>query len=78
MRLLAGAPAAPDAPWLGANAALQSAYLEKQAKLWSALLSGRAEALAAPEPGDRRFSHREWREDPYYDYLKQSYLLASR
>src|SRR5688500_2939300 len=78
MRLMAGAPAAPDAPWLAANAALQSAYLEKQAKLWHALMSGRSEALAAPEPGDRRFGHREWRENPYYDYLKQSYLLASR
>src|SRR6185295_2281108 len=77
MRLMASAPAA-DAPWLTANAALQSAYLEKQAKLWSALVAGRGEAVAAPEPGDRRFAHREWSENPYYDYLKQSYLLASR
>ena len=78
MRLMAGAPAAADAPWLATNAALQSAYLEMQAKLWHALMSGRSEALAAPEPGDRRFGHREWRDNPYYDYLKQSYLLASR
>ena len=66
------------APWLAANAALQSAYLEKQARLWMALLSGRSEPVAAPEPGDRRFSHPRWRDDPYYAYLKQSYLLASR
>jgi polyhydroxyalkanoate synthase len=77
MRLLASAPAASDAPWLAANSALQSSYLEKQARLWSTLLSGHTEALAAPEPGDRRFTHRQWRENPYYDYLKQSYLLAS-
>ena len=75
---MASAPAAADASWLSANAALQSAYLEKQAKLWSALLAGRGETVAAPEPGDRRFAHREWSENPYYDYLKQSYLLASR
>jgi polyhydroxyalkanoate synthase len=78
MRLMAAAPAAPDASWLSANAALQSAYLEKQARLWRALVAGRGETVAAPEPGDRRFAHREWNENPYYDYLKQSYLLASR
>ena len=34
--------------------------------------------MASPEPGDRRFAAKEWRENPYYDYLKQSYLLAAR
>jgi polyhydroxyalkanoate synthase len=75
MRVLAMSPAAS---WLGANGALQSSYLEKQARLWNAMLAGRGEALAVPEPGDRRFAHREWRDNPYYDYLKQSYLLAAR
>ena len=78
MRLMASAPAAADTSWLGANSALQSSYLEKQAKLWSALIAGRAEPMISPEPGDRRFAHRQWNENPYYDYLKQSYLLASR
>src|ERR1051325_8714765 len=71
MRLLGTAPATPDAAWLKPNAALQSSYLEQQSPLWNALLSGRSEALIEPRPGDRRFSHREWRENPYYDYLKQ-------
>jgi polyhydroxyalkanoate synthase len=78
MRLLTSAPVAPDASWLAANPALRSSYLEKQSRLWNAMLAGRSETLAAPEPGDRRFSHPHWRENPYYDYLKQSYLLASR
>jgi polyhydroxyalkanoate synthase len=77
MRLMAAAPAAPEATWLTANAALRSAYLEKQAKLWQSLASGRGKAVVKPQPGDRRFAHREWSENPYYDYLKQSYLLAS-
>ena len=34
--------------------------------------------VVAPESGDKRFRAAEWRENPYYDYLKQSYLLASR
>jgi polyhydroxyalkanoate synthase len=75
MRVLATAPA--GAPWLAANASLQSSYLEKQTRLWNALQAGRSEALASPAPGDRRFSHPAWRDNPYYDYLKQSYLLAA-
>jgi len=62
---------------------LQSGYIAKQAQLWSAMLDPQssaralAEPVVAPEPGDRRFASREWRDHPYYSYLKQSYLLAS-
>ncbi len=74
MRLLSAAPA------LGGEfpqrRELQAAYLEKQSQLWSAMLAGRREALV--EDGDRRFSGREWRENAYYDYLRQSYLLAAQ
>ncbi len=58
------------------TAALQSEYLEKQARLWSALVAGRSESVVAPQPGDRRFAAAQWRENPYFDYLRQSYLLA--
>ncbi len=78
MRVLAAAPGAASAPWLPASGALQSAYYEKQSRLWSAMLAGSREAVASVPPGDRRFAHPAWRENPYYDYLKQSYLLASR
>ena len=77
MRIMAGAPAAAAAlPW--GNPSLQQSYFEKQSRLWAALASGKRETLASPEPGDRRFSAKEWRDNPYYDYLKQSYLLAAR
>jgi polyhydroxyalkanoate synthase subunit PhaC len=54
--------------------ALQGEYLEQQKKLWHSLLSGN------PSEGeeDRRFAAREWRENPYYAYLKHSYFLAAR
>jgi polyhydroxyalkanoate synthase len=65
-------------------AALQATYVARQAQLWASMLSGDlrgekggAEAIA-PEPGDKRFAAREWRDNPYYAYLKQSYLLATR
>jgi polyhydroxyalkanoate synthase subunit PhaC len=63
-------------PDLERNQALQASYLEQQAKLWSALLAGKQDALA--DDDDRRFAAREWRENPYYSYLRQSYLLAAR
>jgi polyhydroxyalkanoate synthase subunit PhaC len=59
-------------------AELQSDYAAKQARLWSSMLVDKSEAVAVPEPGDRRFAAKEWRDNPYYAYLKQSYLLASR
>ncbi len=77
MRVLANAPAAAAAlPW--GDASLQRSYYDKQARLWSALASGKRETLAEPAPGDRRFAAKEWRDNPYYDYRKQSYLLAAQ
>src|SRR3954462_8741044 len=63
-------------PQMERNRALQAAYLEQQTKLWSALLAGRNESLV--EDDDRRFAAREWRDNPYYNYLRQSYLLAAK
>jgi len=77
MRLVSGSAM----PWMEAlqpSNSLQAAYLEKQTRLWNSMLAGRREAIADPVPGDRRFAAREWRENPYYDYLRQSYLLAAR
>ncbi len=59
-------------------AALQARYAESQARLWMALLGGKSGTAAiSPDAGDKRFAAREWREDPYYAYLRQSYLLTA-
>ncbi|GAC1572715.1 MAG: class I poly(R)-hydroxyalkanoic acid synthase [Candidatus Elarobacter sp.] len=34
--------------------------------------------VAEPEPGDRRFANEAWSKNPYFDALKQAYLLASK
>jgi len=56
-------------------------YQRDQMSLWLKMFttpgSGSAAPVISPERGDRRFSDREWRENPVFDYLKQSYLLAS-
>ena len=85
MRLMSGAPADGAPAWLGElqrNAAkfgaIQARYLEQQGKLWAALLAGRRETVASAPSGDRRFSSAQWRENAYFDYLRQSYLLAAQ
>jgi len=70
MRLLSAQPE------IERSSALQASYLEQQAKLWSALVAGRNDSLI--EDDDRRFAAREWRENPYFNYLRQSYLLAAK
>jgi polyhydroxyalkanoate synthase len=85
MRVMAGASISPGIPsWLSelqrsaaGAASTQAAYAEKQVQLWAGLVAGRTETVAKAEPGDRRFSGKAWRDNPYYDYLRQSYLLAS-
>lgn len=79
MRLMSEAGAA--GPWMSAlrgSKALQSDYLQRQTRLWSSMLAGRRETVVEATPGDRRFAAPEWRENPFYDYLRQSYLLAAR
>jgi polyhydroxyalkanoate synthase len=86
MRVAAAAPGVAQAvPWLAAiqqgmqqGSSLHASYVEKQSKLWTSLVSGRGADPVAPDPGDRRFAARAWRDNPYFDYLKQSYLLAAR
>ncbi|HEX7052507.1 MAG TPA: class I poly(R)-hydroxyalkanoic acid synthase [Burkholderiales bacterium] len=74
MRLFGAAPALVDE--FPRQQALHAAYLEKQSQLWQAMLAGRRETLI--EDGDKRFASREWHDNPYYDYLRQSYLLAAQ
>ena len=53
------------------------------ANLWgqaAARMAGQepGEPVAAPAPGDRRFGHAAWTENPVLDMVKQSYLLTQR
>ncbi len=63
-------------------AALQARYFQLHAALWQSALTreaGRdATPIAPPDRGDRRFSSAEWQRVPWFDYLRQSYLINSR
>ena len=51
-------------------------------RLWQStsrrMLGQEADPVAVPERGDRRFKDPAWSENVLFDYIKQSYLLASR
>ncbi len=61
---------------------LNQRYAEKWGRLWTNVMqraSGQeVEPVVAPEKGDRRFHAPEWKEIPYFDFLRQSYLLNAR
>ena len=61
---------------------LQREYLKQVWRVWNAMFlqtfSGGAHADIALAKGDKRFKDASWRELPYYDLLKQTYLLGSR
>lgn len=61
---------------------LQLAYYQQQMELWMGLLarvnSQNNEAPANSHYPDRRFRGAEWRDNPYYEFLKQQYLINAR
>ena len=61
-------------------AARFASYQKQQADLWLSFLNPSIDKpwpIIAPLPGDRRFHGKEWKENPLFDYIKQSYLVAS-
>ena len=60
---------------------LQLNLWENYTKLFTATCEKMAgvetEPVARPRPGDKRFKHAAWEENPMLDFVKQSYLLFS-
>jgi polyhydroxyalkanoate synthase len=71
----------PPSAWIDPAAAAQltERYNRRVEALWERVLAGNAAAPAAERPaadaGDRRFAAKEWREQPYFAWLLDSYLL---
>ncbi len=51
--------------------------LEITANAWPRMLGGEVPEVARPEPGDKRFADRGWEANPYFNALKQGYLLTT-
>ncbi len=74
---------------MGALAADPGTVMQRQFNLWgdyaklmatmSRRMAGEAVKPAIePEPGDKRFAHTAWRENPMLDFVKQSYLTYAK
>ncbi len=61
---------------------LQNRYYRRQLELWAAYAQPESGAPpqppVQPEAADRRFRAPEWRNQPYFEYLAQSYLLTGQ
>jgi polyhydroxyalkanoate synthase subunit PhaC len=60
----------------------QSAITSQMMALWGNTLrkmnGEEPPPVAAPDPRDARFKDPEWSENPYFDFLKQAYLVTTR
>jgi len=54
-----------------------NSYLNLWAGTANKMLGKETQTVAAPEKGDRRFKHEAWDDNPFFDFIKQSYLLAA-
>ena len=59
----------------------QGELMRRYTALWAATLKRmtgeESEPVAEPEPGDNRFRDPDWSRNPFFDFLKQAYLLTS-
>ncbi len=62
--------------------AAQAALTTQFADLWAATLhrlqGEKAEPIAPPDASDKRFADAAWRDNPYFDFIKQAYVLTTR
>jgi polyhydroxyalkanoate synthase len=66
----------------GRLAEIQKRYYQRHLELWMDMARGidtsAHQPVAVPDQGDRRFRAPEWQQLPFFDYLKQAYLINSR
>jgi polyhydroxyalkanoate synthase len=62
---------------LHAQTALFSRYMDLWASSIRRLGGDAVEDVAKPEPGDRRFADPEWKENQFFNFLRQTYLITS-
>ncbi|MEO8204152.1 MAG: class I poly(R)-hydroxyalkanoic acid synthase [Betaproteobacteria bacterium] len=53
-------------------------YMKLWQSSWMRMFGGETQPVAAPAKGDSRFRDEEWQSSFIFDFIKQSYLIASR
>ncbi|CAM3820275.1 class I poly(R)-hydroxyalkanoic acid synthase [Vibrio aquimaris] len=58
---------------------IQAEWWQQQLQIWqNVALAQNGETVVEAEKGDKRFSDEEWKNDVFYNFIKQSYLLFSQ
>ncbi|MGF1740216.1 class I poly(R)-hydroxyalkanoic acid synthase [Vibrio profundum] len=58
---------------------MQTQWWEQQLQIWQNIaIAGNSKSFVEPEKGDKRFSDEAWKNDAFYSFIKQSYLLFSK
>ena len=63
---------------LEAQTALTMNFINLWASTLQRFLGAPAALVATPDRQDKRFSDAEWRDNPYFDLIKQAYVLTTR
>jgi polyhydroxyalkanoate synthase subunit PhaC len=61
-----------------AQTALTTRFVDLWATTLQRLQGETAEPIAPPESSDKRFADAAWRDNPYFDFIKQAYVLTTR
>lgn len=61
-----------------AQAKLSQDMVELWGRTYKRFLGEQVAPIAKPSPGDPRFNDKEWTENPFFDFLKQAYLLTGK
>jgi polyhydroxyalkanoate synthase subunit PhaC len=61
-----------------AQAALTRQFVDLWASTLHRLQGEQAPPVAAPDAADKRFADPAWRDNPYFDFIKQAYVLTAR
>lgn len=61
-----------------ANMQLWMQHMQLWQNISQQMMGQKTEAVVEPEKGDRRFKDTDWDTNPFFDFIKQSYLITSR
>ncbi len=61
-----------------AQAALTKQFIDLWGSTLQRLQGEQAPPIAAPDAADKRFADPAWRDNPYFDFIKQAYVLTTR
>jgi polyhydroxyalkanoate synthase len=61
-----------------AQTALSKQFVDLWASTLQRLQGEQAPPVAAPDATDKRFADAAWRDNPYFDFIKQAYVVTSR